>query len=593
PRGRAGVSMANSTSKWPATSSCVPMAEQDCYHCGLPVPAGADYPVTIQGLARAMCCPGCQAVASAIVDGGLHRFYDFRSQLSATATTDQQQVLEHYDLAAVQADFVHRNEDGTLAADLFVGGITCAACAWLIERHLAKLPGVAVTVNVSSHRCRVSWQPDQVKLSTILQAFEDIGYRARPLGDEAAEQQRSRENKAWLLRLGLAGLSMMQAGHAAIGLYFGAYTGIDDEWVAMLRWVSLVLTIPVVCYSATPFYSAAWRSLKVGHLVMDVPVSLAIILAFVASVWATLTNTGEVYYDSVGMFAFLLLLARYLEMQVRHRNEHHTASLVQLIPPVAIRIGDDGEQAVPVKSLVPGDRILVASGETLPCDGTVVRGASEVVEAVLTGEQSPVAKHPGAAVSAGTVNLANPLEIRVAAIGVSTRLAAILNLVGAAEAVKPRRAAVADRIAGWFVAGVLLITAAVAATWYLIDPSRAFWISLSVLVVTCPCALSLATPTALAVATGELRKLGLLIRKGHVLETLAVVERVIFDKTGTLTQGRMRLGAVVPAAGIDGEEVLVRGAALERGAAHPIAHAFAAVTGQLPPVEQQQVVVGQ
>ncbi|MEK7216937.1 MAG: HAD-IC family P-type ATPase, partial [Chloroflexota bacterium] len=358
-----------------------------------------------------------------------------------------------------------------------------------------------------------------------------------------------------------------------------------------LRWISLLLTIPVVFYSSITFYSAAWRSLKMGHLVMDVPVSLAIILAFAASVWATLTNTGEIYYDSVGMFAFLLLLARYLEMRVRHRNEHQTASLMQLIPPVAVRIGAAGEEPVPVKSLRPGDLVLVRGGETLPCDGEVLRGASEVVEAILTGEQNPVAKLPGDAVSAGTVNLENPLEIRVGAVGTGTRIAAILNLVDAAEAVKPRRAALADRVAGWFVAAVLVISVLVAVAWYFIEPSKAFWISLSVLVVTCPCALSLATPAALTVAAGELRKRGFLIRKAHVLETLAVVDRAIFDKTGTLTQGRMRLGAVESV--IPADELVRLAAALERGVTHPIAHAFADVPGPLPEAVDLRVHVGQ
>lgn len=544
-----------------------------------------------------MCCPGCQAVAMAIVEGGLDRFYSYRSTHAARPEGDIQ-TLEHYDLPDVQEDFVHREEDGTAAADLIIGGITCSACAWLIEHHLGKLPGVvSVVVNVSSHRCRIRWQQEVIPFSAILRAFEHIGYQARPAGDEEAERQRKRENRTFLLRMGIAGISMMQSGHAAIGLYAGGFTGIDREWEVLLRWLSLLLTVPVVFYSAIPFYTAAWRSLKAGHLVMDVPVSLAIILAFAASIWATITNTGEVYYDSVSMFAFLLLLARYLEMRIRHRNEHQAGGLSRLIPPVAVRISGAGEEAVPVKSLRPGDRVLVRSGETLPCDGTVARGASEVVEAILTGEQNPVAKEPGDAVSAGTVNLENPLEIIVSATGTRTRVAAILNLVAEAEAVKPRRAALADRISGVFVAGVLVVSALVAVVWYFIDPSRAFWISLSVLVVTCPCALSLATPAALAIATGELRKRGFLIRKPHVLETLAVVDRAIFDKTGTLTRGRMELRAVEPAPGIRGEELVLRAAALERGSTHPIAHAFAhALTessGPLPAVEDQRVIVGQ
>src|SRR5690606_13090635 len=340
--------------------------------------------------------------------------------------------------------------------------------------------------------------------------FEAIGYEARPAGDEGAERKRGREAKLFLLRLGVAGLGMMQAGHAAIGLYAGAYTGIDPEWEALLRWVSLVTVTPVVLFSAQPFFAAAWRSLRARHLVMDVPVALAVALAFVASAWATVTHSGEVYYDSVSMFVFLLLLGRYLEMRVRHRNEHYSASLARLIPPVATRLDQGGEQAVAVKSLLPGDLIRVASGATIPCDGVVEAGQGAVIEAVLTGEQNPEVKGPGSAVSAGTVNGDNPLRIRVASTGQHTRLGAILDLVASAQGEKPRIATQGDRVASGFVAAVLVVSVAVAAIWWWIDPARALWVTLSVLVVTCPCALSLATPTALTVASAELRRRGFL-----------------------------------------------------------------------------------
>ena len=384
----------------------------DCYHCGLPVAADADFPVVIDGEPRPMCCPGCQAVASAIVDGGLEKFYRYRSATSPTPAQDHPEVLAHYDLPEVQADFVRHHEDGSLSAELAVSGITCSACAWLIEHHLSRLDGlVAATVNVTAHRCRIQWRPDCLALSKILVAFEEIGYEARPAGDVEVEQRRARENRQFLLRLGVAGLGMMQAGMMAVALYAGDFHGIEPQWQQLLRWVSLVIVTPVVLYSARPFYQAAFRSLKIGRLVMDVPVALAISLAYVASIWATVTNTGEVYFDSISMFTFFLLLGRYLEMRVRHRNEQHAGGISRLIPPVATKLEDGGETAVPVKSLQRGDRILVREGETIPCDGEVVGGESEIVEAVLTGEQNPVTRSAGGFVSAGT------------------RLAAILDLV--------------------------------------------------------------------------------------------------------------------------------------------------------------------
>lgn len=571
----------------------------DCYHCGLPVPKGADYPVVIEGASQPMCCPGCQAVASAIVDGGLDRFYQYRSSLSATASSIAEpnpgDPLASYDLPEVQADFVQTQAGGNLAAEFGITGITCSACAWLIEHHLKKLPGVvSVVVNVSTHRCRVVWEPHTITLSRILAGFEQIGYEARPSGDLAAEKARSRESRLFLLRLGVAGLGMMQAGHAAIGLYAGAYSGIDPEWVAILRWVSLLVTTPVVFFSAQPFFAAAWRSLRVRYLVMDVPVSLAIALAYAASLWATVTMSGEVYFDSVSMFTFLLLLGRYLEMRVRHRNQYFSGGLSRLIPPVATRLGINGEELVPVKGLLAGDRIRVASGATIPCDGQVARGHSSVIEAVLTGEQNPVAKVTGSSVSAGTVNVDNPLEVIVLSTGSGTRLGTILDMVGAAEAEKPRRAAVADRVASWFVGAVLVVSVVVATVWWFIDPSRALWVTLSVLVVTCPCALSLATPTALTVASGELRRRGFLIRKGHVLETLANIDRCVFDKTGTLTLGNMRISAVIPLADADESNILALAAALEKGSSHPIARAFSHLSvTPVAAMDRVQMLVGQ
>ena len=565
----------------------------DCYHCGLPVPANSGFSVVIDGESRPMCCPGCQAVATAIVDGGLEKFYRYRSATSPTPSRDHAGALAHYDLPEIQSEFVRHHEDGTLSADLAVSGITCSACAWLIEHHLSRLEGlVSVTVNVTAHRCRIQWQPHRLALSAILAGFEEIGYEARPAGDAETEQRRTRENRQFLLRLGVAGLGMMQAGMMAVALYAGGFHGIEPQWQQLLRWVSLVIVTPVVLYSAQPFYRAALTSLRARVLVMDVPVALAITLAYAASIWATLTSTGEVYFDSISMFTFFLLLGRYLEMRVRHRNEQHAGSLSRLIPQVAVRVGEGGEEIVPVKSLNTDDVILVRDGETIPCDGEVTAGESDIVEAVLTGEQKPVTRGVGGYVSAGTVNVANPLEIRVLATGSRTRLAAILDLVSGAQSVKPHRAALADRLSAWFVGAVLVIAVLVAGSWLLIDPQRALWVTLSVLVVTCPCALSLATPAALTVATGELKKRGFLIRKSHVLEALAELNRCIFDKTGTLTLGQMQIGRVRPAADVDQRELISVAASLERGSTHPIARAFRGIPTERQSVGDHRIIPG-
>jgi len=557
------------------------MTESSCYHCGLPVPAGAEFPVTIQGEARAMCCPGCQAVASAIVAGGLENFYRYRTEnnVRPEPTNEQWSI---YDLPEVQAEFVLELEPGLSRASLLLEGITCAACSWLIEQRMARFAAVkSLTVDVSSHRCYLSWNPNEQPLSELMAALAAIGYRPRPATDAEQRQAAQRDNRLALMRLGVAGFGMMQAGMVSVGLY----TGAADEWQLFLRWLSFLLTTPVVLFSAQPFFQTAWRSLRAGQLVMDVPVALAIGLAYTASAWATLTGGGEVYFDSVTMFTFFLLVGRYLEMRSRHRNRLAYGNLAQLLPLSAHRLEPEGERSVPVKSLRPGDRVRVRSGETFPCDGRVVSGQSEVVEALLTGESQPQAKGPGDSVVGGTLNSASALELEVTAVGTDTQVSAVERLVAQAERDKPRQQALADQVARYFVGAVLLIFVLVFAAWYIQAPGRAFWVAISVLVVTCPCALALAMPTALTAATAQLRRQGVLIARGHVLESLTRVDRVLFDKTGTLTQGRFSLEKVqrLPSERDDcpdRDTLLAIAAALEAPARHPIADAFAPWKGQ-------------
>ena len=570
------------------------MSHESCYHCGLPVPANTHFTVEIKGENQPMCCPGCQAVATAICDGGLSRFYQYRAANATRPDPSKQSVLEAYDLPEVQADYIEQVTDSSgnskhQSIQLLVGGITCAACAWLIEQHLEKIPGILnVRVNVTNHRSVVEWDVQQLKLSELLKAFLVIGYDARPASDEAVRSLREKENRRFIQRLGVAGLGMMQAGMIAVGLYLGAFQGMDPVWQNYLRWISLIIALPVVLFSAYPFFQAAIRNLRMGSLTMDVPVSLAIGLAFTASCWATISKTGEVYFDSVAMFTFFLLLGRYLEMRVRHRNDSYAEGLGQLLPPTTTKLSEEGEVSVPVKSLKIDDLIRVAAGETIPCDGRIEEGVSSVVESVLTGEQLPVFKQPGDLVSAGTINSENPLVVTVHAVGKQTRLSAILSLVEQAKIEKPSQVALADRIAGYFVLAVLFIAAGVAMWWWQNDPQQALWVVLSVLVVTCPCALSLATPAAMAVATGVLRQKGFLVSRGHVLEALSSADQIIFDKTGTLTLGNMTIAEVIPLSDQGGPEeklpkkrIVQIAAGLESGSRHPISKAFSEITEKL------------
>lgn len=545
---------------------------RSCFHCGLPVPPQAHFPVVIQGREESMCCPGCQAVAMAIVDGGLDGFYQFRTANSERAAISDQANWAIYDIPEVQADFVTLFSDGNRQANLLLEGLTCAACAWLIETHLKKNPHVvSVTVNTTDFRCALVVDASG-SIAELMAALASIGYRPRPATDQQQQQLIHKENRISLIRIAVAFFGMMQAMMVAVGMY----TGANDEWLNFLRWVSLVVATPVVLFSAYPFFHTAWRSIKMRYLVMDVPVALAIGLAYLASVFATIKGVGEVYFESVAMFTFFLLLGRYVELRARHRNRSAFSNLAQLMPVTACCLtqNDEIETPVPIKALAVNDRVLVRAGEPFPCDGLVVEGESAAVEALLTGESEPVIKRVGDQVIAGTLNQHSPLIVSVVAVGASTQLSAIERLAAQAANDKPRQIQVADQIARFFIARLLVICACVYAFWLWYQPEHAFWITLSVLVVTCPCALALAMPAALSAATANLRQRGFLVARGHVLETLAVVNRVIFDKTGTLTKGRFVIDKVELLADVGEDQVLALAAALEAGSNHPLAQAF-------------------
>ncbi|MBN8432195.1 cadmium-translocating P-type ATPase [Microbulbifer salipaludis] len=570
----------------PASAAAAPDCASDCYHCGLPVAEGSHYAVRIDGIDRPMCCPGCEAVAGAIVAGGLDNFYRFREQSSERPEAAPAQRWQAYDLPQVQSEFV-RDFSGTMSgvddpqslrvASLLVGGITCAACVWLIEKQLTAMTGVErVSVNASTHRAQIVFDPSRVEVSALFSALASIGYRPSPATAANNERMLQQERRAAMRRLGVAGLGTMQVMMFAIALYFGGSKGIDLQFEQFFRWVSLIVATPVVCYAALPFFGAAWRALRSGHLVMDVPVSLAIGLAYGASVYATVFDTGEVYFESVSMFTFFLLLGRFVEMRARHRAGLASGGLAQLLPLAALRQNADGEvESVPVAALAVGERILLRPGDTIPVDGEVVEGASGVDESILTGESALQQKRVGSPVFAGSVNGDSSLTVRITAAGSGTRLSAIEKLVEQAQLDKPAQAALADRIAGRFIAAVLIIAVAAFVFWWQQDPGRAFWVALSVLVVTCPCALSLATPAALAAATLRLQQLGLLVARGHVLETLPQVTRVIFDKTGTLTEGAPQLRSIILLReGVREETARDIAAALEAQNNHPLARAF-------------------
>ena len=549
-----------------------------CFHCGLPVPPGAYYPIKYENHPQQTCCAGCQAVAQTIIDSGQGAYYVHRTALPVSPQQIEAELaqLGLYDLPEIQQSFVRVEDEHIREAALMLENIVCAACVWLNERHMAALPGVlSVDINYATRRARVRWDESRIQLSAILKAVSDIGYLAHPFDPARSDDMHKRERNTAIKRLAVAGLGMMQVMMYALPAYSATDLAADTR--VLMRWASLVLTIPVVAYSAWPFFVGAWRDLKRRTLGMDVPVALGVGTAFVASVYSTFSGHGEVYYDSITMFVFLLLTGRFLEMNARRRAGAAVEELVKLIPAATTRLPHwpaRDEEPAPVARLAVGNHVLVRPGETLPADGVVVEGSSAVSEAMLTGESLPLSKTIGAQLVGGSLNQASPLVMRVEKLGADTRLASIVRLLDRAQSEKPRIAQLADRAAAWFVGVLLVITVLVGLAWYVIDPSKVLWIVVSILVVTCPCALGLATPAALTTATGRLTRLGLLTTRGHALETLARATDLVFDKTGTLTYGRLNVRSVVPLDGRSEADVSALAAALEAGSEHPIAKAL-------------------
>lgn len=558
---------------------------KNCFHCLESVPTGFNATVEIDGSPEPMCCIGCQTVAETIVAQGMTDYYKFRTVRAGKVeqlVPEQLKLVESYDNPDIQEEFISQTNDISEVL-LTVEGITCAACAWLIEKQLLNMPAVKrVDVNTSTNRAMIQWHKEALPLSEIIKSLLEIGYKAYPFQADIEASQKQQTAKAYIRRLGVAGLMTMQVMMFAFAMYFGMFSGMEENFEQYFRWISLILASPVILYSALPFLTNAINGLKAKQLNMDLPVSLAIFGAYGASCYATIMAVGEVYFESICMFTFLLLLGKYLEFRARLKASEFTANLQKLLPLTARTLDEQGnEQIIAAKKLKLDDRVLIKAGETIPADGIVSAGTTSVDESMMTGEHLPVNKYIEHQVFAGTVNHDGVIEIRINKLGQNTLLNQIIKLQHSALATRPKLVEITDKVAQWFVACLLIFASITAVGWYQIDPEHAFWITISVLVATCPCALSLAIPTALTCAVATLTRKGILIKQAHVLETLPQLTRVAFDKTGTLTQGRFSLDAVdILAKNISKEDILALAAQLESYSEHPIASAFAQFTPQ-------------
>lgn len=570
----------------------------ECFHCGLP--AKERFNAEINGKHRAFCCPGCRAVCEFIQNSNLEDFYNYRDELPlkpplSTNRGSQQDIdFSIYDDKEYQQDFVtayEKDNSSEYVARLQIYGMNCSACAWLIEKQLEKTEGVCrAQVNYSQHTLHVRWKPEStslsgVRLSNIVEHIYALGFEFSPYRADLQQEQIHHEERQFIRRIGVAGIGMMQVGMYAMAGYFGATQGTDS----FLRFASLLITTLVIFYSAQPFFTGAWRALKRMHLTMDVPVSVALGLAYIASLIASwdvglnqssgfsFSSNSETYFDAICMFSFFLLLSRFLEFKARSRWQ------IQRLTPdhndYANLIGESGTSTqVASISLKPGQRILVKTGDMFPVDVTLASAQAEISQAQLTGEFSPLIKKTGDEISSGSINLEAPVEgVVLRAINHST-LSRIESMVAQAQLHKPHISSLADQISGYFVTGVLFLSLASYLYWLQIDPAQAFWIALSVLVVSCPCALSLATPTALTVLMRHLHSQGILVQNSSALEKLNQIDHIVFDKTGTLTSGEFQIDWMQDFTG-EGKEVhLRRAAVLEQKSNHPLAKAFTEFT---------------
>ena len=555
-------------------------ANTTCFHCDLPVTTGERYRVSFEGKTRSLCCAGCEAVAQTILDAGLDAYYRERTAAPSTSpSVIDRNVDALFDLKAIQAQYVTSPDADTRSADLYIDGITCSACVWLAESALAKSPGVTqASVNHVTHRATIVWRVNESSLGEILNTLTRVGLAGQPSSAANDFVARRKARRHALIELGVALLSMMQVMMFTLPLYFSATDDVTLEARLLMGWAALVLTLPAILYSARKFFTGAWRDLRNRRVSMDLPVALAIAATFGASSIALFQGTGVMYFDSISMFIFLLLAARYLESWARESSLTLIERLTNAAPAAAWVMpayphNRDGSM-VAVAELKVGHVIRVASGEMVAADGVIVEGTSDFDESLLSGESHPLKRGTGEALMGGSLNLAGPIFMRVTRTGDKSVAALLRGLTEQALASRPKLSVLSDRVARWIAPITIGLAVISALVWLGIDPSMSFPVAVAVLAVTCPCALALAVPAAQALATTRLAQEGLLIVRADTLEKIARATDIVFDKTGTVTTGHITIDSIELLGSLDRWQVLAAATALEAGSLHPIARAL-------------------
>ena len=560
-----------------------------CAHCGLEVPSG----LVDAHAARQFCCAGCRTAFAILHEHGLDGYYGLAERRD-TPVRASGRSFEEFDHVAFRELYVRRTPDGLAQVDLYLEGVHCASCVWLVERVPMIVPGVArAELNVRRALARVLWDDASTPLSDVARALDALGYRPHPFRGLKAEAMRRAEDRAMLVRIGVAGAIAMNVMLAALALYSGWLGGMERGHERFFRWLSLVLTVPAILGPGRVFFRGAWAAVRTRTLHMDVPIAIALAVGLLRGAQNTVRDAGPIYFDGLATLVFALLAGRFLQ-QRGQRLAADSAELLHSLAPSSARVvegagADERVHDVPAEALLPGMLLDVRAGDTLPADGTVERGRSTLDLSLLTGESRPVGVDAGATVYAGTLNLGAPLRVRVTESGETSRLAGILRQVEESAARRAPVVQFANRLAGWFTGTVLVLAAATLAWWWPTSPDRAVDNAIALLVVTCPCALALATPLAVSVAIGRAARTGIFVKGGDVLEKLAQPGRLLLDKTGTVTESRVTLLAWH---GADWARPLVL--ALEGGSTHPIARGFQRAWPDVPParVDESEHVTG-
>lgn len=553
----------------PASRAPVP-----CTHCGLPVPPG----LVEADDERQFCCAGCRTAYAILHEHGLDHYYDLPERRDRPVVRSGRRY-EEFDHPAFHSLYVTPTGDGLSRVELYLEGVRCASCVWLVERVPLVLPGVVRTeLNIRRSLATIEWDSAAVPLSRVAQMLDSLGYPPHPFRGVKRDEIRRGEDRSAMIRIGVAGALAMNTMLAALALYSGWGSGMEAPYERFFRWVSLILATPALIWPGRVFFTSALAALRTKTLHMDLPIALALGAGFVRGVTNTITDSGPIYFDGLVMLVFVLLVGRFLQ-QRGQRAAADAAELLYGLTPSSARVvaGDGALQEVPAEAIVPGHVLDVRAGESLAADGVVEAGESSVNVSLLTGESRPVSVRAGDPVYAGTVNVASALRVRVTQAGEESRVARIMRAVEESARHRAPVVQLADRLSGWFTGAVIALAVAVYVIWLGRDPSRAMDNAIALLIVTCPCALALATPLAVTAAIGRAARAGIYVKGGTALEQLAHPARLWLDKTGTITEARTSL---VEWDGPEWVKPLVL--SLERESSHPIADGVRLAFGSYP-----------